>query len=315
MRFFISSNIKSNKPIYISVVFFLLSTLLFWTLSWLTYHLKYGLSYERVFLYFFTDPRFPEKLPLGQLLEDIHIQLFIQLTFVLVIASIFVHKCVKEKVKFVLVALSFLALITELLFSLGIYFLSPLFIYLKLFSFIIFQLSTGTMLFLSLKLYLSREKEEPPERSILYSLVFMFSLTTLIFALLNFFLFIIKFGITPDGVAEYYVGNPTKFIRAKSLEGVLEVFVPHLITMAIYLFALVHFAFFTNSKRKVLIAFLTFSFALVDNGSGLLIRFLSPDFAVLKLLSFLGLTAMMVYISLLVALSILRHRAKAIIVL
>ncbi len=315
MRFFISSNIKHNRALYITVVLFLLSSLIFWLLSWIHYHLKFGLTYSRMFSYFFTDPRFPEKLPIGQLLEDIHIHFFLQTLFLLVVASIFIHKCMRDRVKYFLIASSFLAATLEVLFSLGVFYLSPIFIYLKILSFLLFQAFSGAMILLALKLYLSGEKEEPPDRSLLYVIVFAFCTSAILFTGLNFFLFLAKMGLSPSSIATYYVGSSESFIRAKSLLGILNVMNPHLVAMGVYLFGLVHFAFFTNIKRKVLLSVITLLSALTDNLSPLLIRFLDPSFSYLKLISFLSLSLSMLLISLIVMVSILRHRAKAIVLL
>ena len=116
-------------------------------------------------------------------------------------------------------------------------------------------------------------------------------------------------------MAEYYLGSPEKFLRPKTLSGLLSVVTPHLITMGIYLFTLVHFVFFTSAKRKIMLSSLTMTFALLDNFGGVFIRFLDPSFAYLKLLSFLGLSFMMVYLPALIMVSILKHRAKTIILL
>lgn len=315
MRFFISSNIKNNKPLYVTVVLFLISTLAYWTTHWFLYGTKFGITYRSMFSYFFTDPQFPEKLPLAQLLEDIHIQLFLYITFTLVLSSIFVHKCMRDRIKYALITLSFLSGLGDCLSGLLIYFFGPAFIYLKLFFFFLFQITTGTMLALTLKLYLTKEKEEPPERSILYSIVFVFVLSTLIFTSFNFFLFASKIGLSPESIHRYYAGDPSSFIRPKTFEGMIEVFNPHLITMGVYLFALIHFSFFTNVKNKVLLSALTLLFALADNLSPFLIRFVSPHFSYLKLFSFAGLTVSMAYISLIVAVSVIRHRAKAILLI
>ncbi len=315
MRFFISSNIKSNAPLYVTVVLFLISCQIYWIINWFFYAAKFGITYEGMFSYFFTDPQFPEKIPIAQLLEDMHIQFFIYITFLLVLSSLFLHKCVRETLKYTLVGLSFLSATGDVLSGFAVYFLGPAFIYLKVFMFLSFQVFTGAMLFLTLKLYLTKEREEPPERSLLYSLVFAFILSTLLFAVFNFFLFISKLGFTPESVASYYAGNPQKFIRPKSLEGILEVVSPHTVSMGVYLFALVHFAFFTNVRRKVLLSAVTLLSGLADNFSPLLIRFVSPEFSYLKLISFLLLTASMVYISLVVGISIIRHRAKAILLI
>ena len=315
MRFFISSNIKSNTPLHVTVVFFLLSALLFWFLSWLFYHYKFGLTYDAMFVYFFTDKEFPEKLPLSQLLEDIHIQLFIQITYLLVVVSIFLHKHTAERLRTALVIVAFLSALGDILLSLGVYFLSPLLIYPKILFFVLFQLSVGIMLLLSLKLFLSREKEKAPDRGLLYSVVFIFAFATVILTLLNFFLFVSKMGFSPISVAQYYEGNPQAFVRPKSLEGMLLVMVPHTIAMTLYLFTLIHFAFFTNLSKKTLLSFLVLSFALLDNFSGLMIRYVDGSLAYLKLLSFSGLSLMMLYLSLAVIVSILKHRAKSVVVL
>lgn len=315
MRFLISSNIKANKPLFVTVVLFLLISLVFWIASWLYYHAKFGLTYSRMQIYFFTDPRFPEKLPLSQLLEDIHINLFINLIFLLVVASIFLHKCVRDSFKYTLISLSFLFGLLDPVSGFAVYFLGETFIYLKIFSFVVYQISIGMMLLLSLKLYLTKEKEEPPERSILYAVVFVFSVSSVLFALINFFLFFEKLGFSPLSVAGFYAGDPQRFIRPKSFEGILEVAFPHLVAMGIYLFALVHFAFFTNVKRKTLLSIVALASAFADIVSGFLIRFVHPSFSYLKLISFLSLNLSIIYLSLVIAISILKHRAKAIVVL
>ncbi len=315
MRFFISPSIKRNPPLHVAVVLFLISGAVFWAVSWFLYGAKYGLTYERMFTYFFTDPMYPERIPLSQVLEDMHVNFFIFIMFLLVLSSIFLHKSTGEKVKYTLIAGSFLSGISEFFSSLLIYFLSPLFIYLKIASFVTFQLLTGVMLFLSLKLYATKEKEAPPERTILYAVVFMFTSSVFIFVVVNFFLFLMKLGITPESVAKYYLGDPSAFMKPKSLEGILEVLVPHTAAMLLYLFTLIHFSFFTNLRRKVLWSVIAVSSAVLDNFSGLMIRYLGPELSYLKIASFLVLESSMVYLSAVVLVSLIRHRAKAIVLL
>ena len=315
MRFFISSNIKSNPPLYITVVIFLLSSVVYWVTTWIVYNAKYGLTYDRMFRYFFTDPLYPERIPLSQLLEDMHVNFFLFIMFLIVLASIFIHKCMKDSLKYTLILLSFVSGLVEFLSSLAVYYVSPAFIYLKIFSFLSFQVSTGTMILLALKLYLTREKEEPPERSLLYAIVFIFTSTVSLFVVLNFFLFVTKIGLTPDQVARYYLGDPAIFMRPKSLEGILEVLTPHTVAMALYLFALIHFAFFTNLRNRVAWSVVTLVSALVDNTSGLMIKYVGAHFAYIKLGSFLVLQLAMIYLSVAIIVSLLRHRAKAIVLL
>ena len=315
MRFFISSNIKSNAPLYMTVIFFLAFTLLFWATNWFYYHWKFGLTYRKMFAYFFTDPEFPERIPTAQLLEDIHIQLFLYSLFLLALSSIFVHKCVRDRVKYALIGASFGSGILEPVSGLLPVFISPLFIYLKIFLFLLFQISTGLMIFFALKLYLTKEKEEPPERGILYTLVFLFAGSVIIFATINFFLFIAKFGILPSQVATYFLGNHELFIKKKTLQGLMNVFNPHLISMAVYIFTVVHFAFFTNLRRKIYWSVLLFGFAFLDNASGPLILYFGLPMAYVKSVSFIIFTGCLYYTALLVMISIIRHRARPIVVL
>ena len=315
MRFFISSNIKNNKPLYITIVLFLFAMLLFWGNNWLLYHFKYGLTYKAMYSYFFTDPEFPEKIALPQLLEDMHVQFFLMAMFFLVITSIFIHKRVNEHIKYFLITSTFTVGFLDVVSGLLIYFLSEKFIYLKLFSFYAFQIFTGLMLLITLKLYLSKEKEEPPERPLLYTLVFIFVTSAPLFVLLNFFLFFVKFGFLPSSVAEYYLGNPEKFMRPKSIHGIIEVVSPHFVAMGVYLFTLIHFSFFTNLRRKVLWSSIVILSALIDNLSGLIIRFGGEPFAILKIASFLVLNLSMLYLCFVTTRSLLKHRAKEVILL
>ncbi len=187
MRFIISANIKNNPPVYTAVVMFLIFSAFFWAVNWFWYKFKYGLSYEEIFIYLFTDPEFPEKIPLSQVLEDIHIDLFINSIFVLVIASLFIHKPFNIKLKMTLSFLPFVALLLEPAFTLLAYFINPLFIYLKLLMFIVLQFSLGLLIFMSLKFYLSKEKEAVPERSLLYGFIVSFGLCGMMFSFINFF--------------------------------------------------------------------------------------------------------------------------------
>ncbi len=187
MRFFISSNIKNNPPLYLTVVLFLISSFVYWVITWFVYGERYGLTYRKMFTYFFSDPEFPEKIPLSQLLEDVHINFFLLIVFLIVLASIFIHKCMRDSVKYALIGTAFLSAVLEIASGFLIYFLSPIFIYLKIASFVSFQIATGLMVAFALKLYLSKEKEEPPERAILYTLVFVFTSTAILFVVVNFF--------------------------------------------------------------------------------------------------------------------------------
>lgn len=309
MRFLITSNIKNNPPLRVLVILFLIGSLLYWIAGWFFYHYKFGLTYEKMFLYFFADPSFPELLPPAQLLEDIHIQLFMTIVFLTVLTPVFLHGSRSGRPGKLLLPAVFLGGAGEAIASAGVYLLGPSLIYLKILLFILFQVGAGFMILSSLRVYLTGGRETAPERSLLYAVVLFFALSTILFTLVSFFLFALKLGLTPESVSEYYRGNPHRFMKPKSLSLLLEVITPHLLAMSLYVFALVHLAFFTNLRRRILWSLLLFSCALTENLSTLLIRFLWEGFSYLKIASFLGLCAGMLYLSVVLIVSLLRHRA------
>lgn len=309
MRFLITSSIKNNPPLRVLVVLFLIGSLLYWVAGWFFYHYKFGLTYEKMFVYFFADPSFPELLPPAQLLEDIHVQLFMTIVFLTVLTPVFLHGNRSGRLTRFLLPAVFLGGVGEAVASVGVYLLGAPLIYLRILLFILFQIGTGFMILYSLRVYLTGKRETAPEKSLLYAVVLFFALSTILFTLVSFFLFAVKVGLTPQSVSEYYLGNPQKFMKPKSLSLLLEAVAPHLLAMSLYVFALVHLAFFTNLRRRILWSVLLFSCALIENLSTLLIRFLWEGFSYLKIASFLGLCAGMLYLSLVLILSLLRHRA------
>ncbi|MEN3027820.1 MAG: hypothetical protein ABDH29_01015 [Aquificaceae bacterium] len=95
-------------------------------------------------------------------------------------------------------------------------------------------------------------------------------------------------GFGVQGIKDYFLGNPELFIKRKSFEGFFKVFYPHLVAMAIYAFALAHLLPFEGISRSktLLLGFSLFFLSFLDNLSGLLLLYLNPNFAYLKLFSF-----------------------------
>lgn len=129
-------------------------------------------------------------------------------------------------------------------------------------------------------------------------------------------LFALKLGGNAQGVRAFYVGSEERFIAAKSLAGILEVAVPHVIAMPLVLFAAVHVVGFARALPRrtfaVLVA-ISFGSALVGILSGFVIRWIAPALAWLKIAAFVGLEAALVaWAVLLVALFVpLRSGAPA----
>lgn len=112
-----------------------------------------------------------------------------------------------------------------------------------------------------------------------------------------------KVGLTPEAIARYYRGSEETFAAPKSLTGLLEVAVPHLLAIPLVLFAAAHLAVLVRPGRgpKALGA-LGFAAAAVAIGAGFAVRYLGPGFAWLKLAGSLGLLATLAtWVGLLVA--------------
>ncbi|MFN3871216.1 MAG: hypothetical protein ACK4MW_07030 [Aquificaceae bacterium] len=284
MRFFISSHIKRNKPLYYSVILFLVFALIFWIASWIHFYTKYGFSKENLVKYFFIDPEFPERVSLAQISEDFHIGIFIHGVMLITLFSLLNITHWKPKVKLALIFLTSLFMLFYLLSDFII--LSPSLVLLKLISFLLYQVA---YLFLILMVFLGIFRDETKQdQGFLRLVVFVFSVLSLFFIASNFLNFYTKMGFSLQGVTDYFLGNPELFIRKKSFDGVFKVFYPHLIAMAIYSLIHAHLLPFAGlSKNKSLLFGVSiFLFSFLDNLSSLVLLYMGYPIAYLKLLSF-----------------------------
>jgi hypothetical protein len=234
MRFFISAKLKKNKPLYYMVIFFLFLSLIFWLSSWLYFYSKYGFSYETLYKYFFQDPEFPERISLAQLSEDLHIQTFLNAFYLLTIFALFILTSLPSSVKAFALLLGFLSCASYLYSDLLILYLSPTFAYLKLFSFVGFQLINLFVILYTLLALLTSREDKYTDINLLKLLMFFFSLLLMGFFFINLLAFYSKMGFSLGSIKEYYLGNPEKFVKAKTFEGMFKVFYPHLISMAVF---------------------------------------------------------------------------------
>jgi hypothetical protein len=295
MRFFISARLKDNKPLYYMVIFFLFLSLVFWLSSWLYFYSKYGFSYETLYKYFFQDPESPERISLAQLSEDLHIQTFLNAFYLLTIFALFILTSFPSSVKAFVLLLCFLSCASYLYSDLLILYLSPTFAYLKLFSFIGFQLINLFVLLYTLLALLTSREDKYTDINLLKLVMFFFSLLLMGFFFTNLLAFYSKMGFSLGSIKEYYLGNPEKFLKPKTFEGMFKVFYPHLISMAVFSVAVGHFLIFAGSSLSIPLGIGLFLFSFLDNLSGFLIRFLHTDFAILKLLSFVVLQGIILY--------------------
>jgi hypothetical protein len=111
--------------------------------------------------------------------------------------------------------------------------------------------------------------------------------------LTNALLYFSKMSLTAASVVEYYLGSEDRFLSPRSYQGLLEVSHFHLFAMGMLLLVLTHLMLFipVKSHIKAWLIVVPFVSALLDEGSGWLVRFVSPHFAYLKIAGFLMLEA------------------------
>jgi hypothetical protein len=126
---------------------------------------------------------------------------------------------------------------------------------------------------------------------LLQAIVLLYSLYVALLWLTNALLYFSKMSLTPASVVLYYLGNEQQFTEPRSYLGMLEISHFHLFAMGMLLLVLTHLVLFIplGNKTKVWLIVGPFLSALLDEGSGWLVRFVSPAFAFAKVLGFLAL--------------------------
>jgi len=128
---------------------------------------------------------------------------------------------------------------------------------------------------------------------LLQLIIVLFVVYVAILWLTNALLYFQKMGLTYASVTEYYLGSEEKFLPPRSYQGMLEISHFHLFAMGILLLTLTHLMLFVplRSQLKPWFIVVPFSAALLDEGSGWLVRFVHPLFAYLKIVGFVTLEA------------------------
>ena len=105
----------------------------------------------------------------------------------------------------------------------------------------------------------------------------------------NILLYMEKIGFTYTSVVDYYLGSDEEFRNPISYRGLLEVTHFHLFVFAIALLLVSHLTVFSGINQRLKLPLITVSFisGFLDIASGWLIRFVSPEFAYLKVLGFI----------------------------
>ena len=126
----------------------------------------------------------------------------------------------------------------------------------------------------------------------------------------SFAMYFSRMGLDPASVVAYYNGSEAEFTRPRSAGSMLETSHMHLPMMGLVLLLLTHLLIFVplGARWKRALIFAAFAFAVLSEGGGWLVRFVSPSLAAVKVGAFLGLQATMGFLLASLAVSLARPR-------
>ncbi len=118
-------------------------------------------------------------------------------------------------------------------------------------------------------------------------LIIVFSLIGYGFQLLTgIWLFVEKYGLSVESITEYILGNEEKFIKPKSLLGLLEVIVPHMFVIPLFIFVVSHFLYYLPVSRNIfLFSLIVFISGILETVSTVFILKYGLIFSYIKLIS------------------------------
>ncbi len=114
----------------------------------------------------------------------------------------------------------------------------------------------------------------------------------------NLGIYFSRMSLRPSSVVSYYNGSEEDFRPPRSAASMLETTHMHLPMMGMVLLFLTHLVIFVPLARGVRVGFIvtTFVSALLEESSGWLVRFVSPSFALLKVVGFVGLQVAILFL-------------------
>ena len=131
--------------------------------------------------------------------------------------------------------------------------------------------------------------------------------------LTNALLYFQKMSLDPASVVEYYLGAEATFSPPRSYQALLEISHFHLFAMGMLLLVLTHLMLVVPlaDRTKLTLIVSPFVSALLDEGSGWLVRFVHPGFAWLKVFGFVGLQTSLAALILLSLWSVFRGTSQS----
>lgn len=308
MKIFTQNNLKGSyiRQLMILLIIF---AFVFWVAELINTAIIYGTSYEDIFLYFYSDFDYPELLPFNAVLENVHINLFTSILFNIFFLPMFFRIYSEKKfvIKFSLLifSLSLIYAFSDVLVYVGGHY----FIYVKLLSYVLYKVLSIIALGIAFVLTLYKQFGRVYIGGVNF-VVFLFALSSLLFLVVNLFMFYFKIGFTPEEIFYYYNGNEDLFIKGKSTESIISLLVLHMISGGIYAFVLGHFFIFVEVAYKNAIIYTAFISMLVEFLSGFFIKGGDIIFAYIKLLSFFVMEAVFAFIAIYVIKDILKGRIQ-----
>ncbi len=109
-------------------------------------------------------------------------------------------------------------------------------------------------------------------------------------------LFTEKLGLGPASVRDFYLGSEARFTEPRSLAGLLETAVPHLVAIPLVLFAVSHVVAAAGALGPRAARWLTglsFALALAGVAAGFGVRWVAPWLAWTKVAAFVGLEGLL----------------------
>lgn len=128
----------------------------------------------------------------------------------------------------------------------------------------------------------------------------------------NLMLFFSKMNLNAESVRAYYLGSDVDFTVARSYQSMLEVTHMHLPMMAVVILLLTHLLIFApgSHAQKIFFIFVSFLSALSNEAAGWLVRFVHPNFAYLKIVSFVVFQSCLAFLLIALALFLALSASK-----
>jgi len=137
--------------------------------------------------------------------------------------------------------------------------------------------------------------------------VFYFLSFSLLLLGSSLLLFENKIGFSVSSVLEYYLGNEDKFLVQKSWSTILKIILPHIFAFGLFFMVVLHFLLFTKHKTSKLfirLIYAIFFMGFLEMFSPYFIIMGLEFFAYVKLISFISLELLLLYVFWLVLSSI-----------